>query len=54
MQEEERHKNLKPQNADLALVEKKKYFKVKLGGGHKSGGPSQKKPFQGMPYAKND
>ena len=45
-------KNIKPQNVDLALVAKNKFFKGKPGGGHKRGGPSQKNPFQGMSYVK--
>lgn len=40
MQEEERRMNLKPQNVDLALLVKKKFFKGKPRGGQKSGGPS--------------
>ena len=53
IQEEERHKNLNPQNADLALVANNKFFKGKLGGGHKYGGSSEKNPFQGMSFTKN-
>jgi len=53
-QEEERHKNLKPQNADLALMAKKKFLKGKPVGEHKSSDPSQTKPFQGMSSSKND
>lgn len=45
LQEEERRKNLKPQNSDLALVAKKKFFKGKQGGANKGVSSSQKRPF---------
>lgn len=54
LQEEDRCKNLKPQNPDLALVPKKKLFKGKQGGEKKGGRSSQKRPFlksnKGMAY----
>jgi len=46
MQEEERWMNLKPQNADLALMAKKNPFRGKLGARWKEGGTPKEIHFK--------
>jgi len=50
MQEEERKSSLKPQSADLALMAKKNFYKVKGGPQQQNGASSHKRPnvTQGM------
>eukprot|EP00253_Pinus_taeda_P026988 PITA_26988 len=52
MQEEERWMNLKPQNADIALMTKKIPFIGKPGARQKGNGTPQENPFQG--YSNSD